>query len=468
MSEQNINIFMEYIESIALDCIDIDKIIKAIKQYEINLDDLTEKQILIILSNLNDYNFINKLDIKIIEWEFANLKLSDIIKSEILHNCILTNNLEIVEYLSITDLHCKYLLNKIHYNIFAQVCFNDYLDMARFLIDYQNINIDKDIDIEKDKTKTKKIDINNMSLIHQPYDYNDILIESSIKGYLDIFIYIIEISNKFNKDYYRILLKDTIIRESLINNNPHITKWVIENWGIETNSLEYGFMSNLISIFEDCIIKNSIDSLKYIYDLIIAGEYIALEYKSSILDKLTVNVKRIFNIFNIKLKLTTMQYLFITFINNEYLEDNNYEFIKTIFENIFENILKKINNSPCDEETKLKLNWLASLSDGYTIVFNEYNIPILTILNKVMVAIKNNNILEACNLLSLESIDNQNLLLLGCNICLDKKNHSIITTCNHHFCLLCIYTWLYINKNNHCPYCRSTITLDTCKYYIDN
>ena len=109
MSEQNINIFMEYIESIALDCIDIDKIIKAIKQYEINLDDLTEKQILIILSNLNDYNFINKLDIKIIEWEFANLKLSDIIKSEILHNCILTNNLEIVEYLSITDLHCKYL-----------------------------------------------------------------------------------------------------------------------------------------------------------------------------------------------------------------------------------------------------------------------------------------------------------------------------------------------------------------------
>jgi hypothetical protein len=41
-----------------------------------------------------------------------------------------------------------------------------------------------------------------------------------------------------------------------------------------------------------------------------------------------------------KLKLTTMRYLFTTFMNNEYLEENNYAFIKNIFENVFENTNK--------------------------------------------------------------------------------------------------------------------------------
>ena len=202
MSTHNIKAFLEYIENIETNSsdIDIDKVIKIHKQYKINLDDLTENQILIILANLNVYknaniantantskntnitnitNIINnKLNIKIIEWEFKNLKLSDIIKSEILHNCILSNNLEIVEYLSQTDSYCKQLLNQMHFNIFAQVCYNGYLDMAQFLIDYQTKNIDKNIDI-----------VNNRSLINQPYDYNDILTDVAIKGHLDIFIY---------------------------------------------------------------------------------------------------------------------------------------------------------------------------------------------------------------------------------------------------------------------------------------
>ena len=54
-----------------------------------------------------------------------------------------------------------------------------------------------------------------------------------------------------------------------------------------------------------------------------------------------------------------------------------------------------------------------------------------------------------------------------CDICLEKKNHCIITTCNHHFCLSCIYKWIITNQNEYCPYCRGNIKLESSKYYID-
>ena len=64
MSKHNIKVFLEYIENIETNSsdIDIDEVIKKHKQYEINLDDLTENQILIILANLNVYKN-NKLNI---------------------------------------------------------------------------------------------------------------------------------------------------------------------------------------------------------------------------------------------------------------------------------------------------------------------------------------------------------------------------------------------------------------------
>lgn len=442
MSKQKIKLFLEYIESIETSSLDINEIIKAHKQYEINLNDLTETQILIILANLNDYKPMhptnNKINIKIIEWEFDNLKLSNIIKREILHNCIITNHLDIVEYLSRRDLHCHDTLINIHFNIFAKVCCDGYLYMAKFLIDYQN----KDID--------------NGSLIHQPYDYNDILINASIKGHLDILIYIIEISNKFHKDYYSFSLKISIIRESLVNNHPNITKWIIETWGIENSSY-------IISIFPDCIIKNAVESLKYIHKLIKYYKYGSLQYKSSTLKILYVNVKKIFEQFNIKLNLITLQYLFNTFIKkaNVYLEKNNHLIIKKIFENI--------EYTPCEEETKIKLKWLVSLSDKYELTFNECNFAKLTILTPLVIKISNNNIIEACNLLGLKKLQDTEIIdLQDCNICIDKKNHSIITTCNHHFCLNCIYKWIITNQNKYCPYCRGNITLEASKYYIEN
>lgn len=462
-TQENINAFIKYIETYSLD---INKIIKAYQQYEINLDNLTEKQIIIILANLNDYKHIknksdsNKLDIQIIEWEFEHLQLSNIIKSDILHNSILTNNLEIVEYLSNTDLHCKHILENIDFNIFAKVCSYGYLDMTKFLINYQQKIINIDNNINRHST-------HNLSLIQQPKDYNDIIILVSRKGYLDVLIYIIEISNKFNKDYYRHLLKEHIIKESLINNHPHITKWIIETWQLEYNY----FISILISIFQECIINNSINSVIFIYNFISSTNQLSLfdnVLNNNSLHILKEKALNIFNIYNIKLNLVILQYLFDTFIKNDninYLEQNDHELIKKIF--------KTIKYSYCNNKIiKDKINWIVSLSDKYEIIFDENNIPKLTILNPIIIAIRNNNIIEACQLLGIKKINLLNLhnsiISLECNVCLDNKYYSIITTCNHYFCLNCIYEWLIINTHTICPYCRQHIVLETSTYYIHN
>ena len=404
-----------------------------IKDNNIILEDLTDKYISKIISTINQNLFQN---IDLIQWEFKNLNISNNMKYNILQDAILDNHLEIVEYLSISDTYCKSQLEILHYNIFYVICSKGYLDMAKFLIDYQYNN-----------------DLENSSLIKKIYDYNDIILEAASNGFLDMLKYFITISNKFNKDYFRLLLKQNIIRVALTNNHINITQYIIDIWGIEECP------TYLIEIFQDCIIKNCLNAIKFIHNIAKA------QCSDNYFTMLVNNAKLMFKNNNINLTLPTLEYLYITFMNIDDIEENNHDLIKNIFIYLNNDIYTTANNNTIYfENLKIKLIWFSSLSDKYTIVFDDtYTTPPrLTITCPILQAIRSNNILEACNLLNLNQItieDNTNYDF-DCNICLDNKNHSIITTCNHHFCLNCIYEWLIINGNTKCPYCRSDISME--------
>lgn len=409
-----------------------------IKDNNIILEELTDKCICKIISTINDNSTINNKfanNIELIKWEFENLNISENMKYNILQDAITGNHLDVVEYLSITDTHCKKELETIHYNIFYTVCYNGYLDMAKFLIDYQYNN-----------------NLENSNLITKIYDYNNVIIAAAKKGFLDILIYLIELSNKFNKDYYRISLKENIIRNSLINNHIHIAQWIIDNWGIEE------YPTYLIQIFKDCIAKNVVESI------IFMSQHAIQQCSYIYNNALKQTAKMMFHNHHINLDLPILQHLYTTFMTVRDIEQNDHTLIKHIIGWI-DNYITLIEPISL-ENIKLKLIWFVSLSDKYTITFYENNLypPKITILCPIVQAIRDNNILEACKLLNLNIITNtedNKPSEYDCTICLDKKNHSIITTCNHQFCLNCIYEWLVINRNSKCPYCRSTISIET-------
>jgi hypothetical protein len=235
------------------------------------------------------------------------------------------------------------------------------------------------------------------------------------------------------------------------------------------------------------VLKNYIDTAKYIHELILSSS-------SYYIDILENNARNIFYILNTYLDLDTMKYLYNEFMQDENIEKNNHEFIKNVFKD-FNNInyvnytYANIDNTDNTDNTNttdttdttnsnllLKLSWLVSLSNKYEMTVNENGYARLTIISNVLSAIRNNDILEACKLLNLNKIiiNSSETLSLECNICLETKKHCIITPCNsnnsynsyHNFCLPCLYEWLITNTHVNCPYCRSNISLETCKYYI--
>jgi len=245
-------------------------------------------------------------------------------------------------------------------------------------------------------------------------NFNDIILEVAKKGHLEIIKYLFELNEKYSKDYYRINHIENIIITSLQNNHPTIAEWAL-NTLTPSPPLSTTLDRMVKSIFQECIITNSLNATRFI-------------------------------------------------------EEDDCKFIKTVSIDLkkYKNIISRIDTKLA---TKEKLEWLSTLSNKYEIVFNTNNDARITILTPVILAIRNGYILEACKLLNFTpqtdfQLQEYSNMEWECNICLDTKLHSIITSCNHQFCLVCIYEWLVVNGNRQCPYCRDNVILEECKYYI--
>lgn len=66
---------------------------------------------------------------------------------------------------------------------------------------------------------------------------------------------------------------------------------------------------------------------------------------------------------------------------------------------------------------------------------------------------KLNNILSCNKCGNIKKVEN----IIDCSICLTNKS-TIITICNHQYCINCINKWLLLKDN--CPYCRRELCND--------
>lgn len=460
MTKENFKYFLDVCNSRSLNLIK-----QSVKDNNIILDELTERQIIKIISIINYKNNAtnnatnNIISLHLLEWEFQNLRIPDVAKVEILNDAILDNHLEIVQYILNNKLNTpQYQFN---YNIFGTICFRGFLDMAKLLIDYYINAITNDI-------------VNVKFNFNFNFNFNDIILEVAKKGYLEIIKYLFELNEKYSKDYYRIKHIENIIITSLQNNHPTIAEWVLNTF-TASPPLSKTLDRILKSIFQECIITNSLNSTRFIYSLYNTDN--TNESNGKDLEVLKILGVAIFNIYNIRLDLSMLQYLFATFLISSDIEKDDCKFIKTVSIDLerYKKIHSRIDTKLA---TKEKLEWLSTLSNKYEIVFNTNNDARITILTPVIIAIRNEHILEACNLLHLTRINttttttntittiNVQMYKWECNICLYTKSHSIITSCSHQFCLPCIYEWLVVNGNRQCPYCRDNIILEECKYCI--
>jgi hypothetical protein len=447
MAKENFKSFLDVCNSKSLNLIK-----KSINDNNIILDEFTERQIIKIISIINSKNNSNPISLHLLEWEFQNLRIPDVAKVEILNNAILDNHLEIVQYILNNKLNSRQY--QFDYNIFCTICCRGFLDMAKSLINYY-VNV----------IATTNSIING--IVNGIVNFNDIILEVSKKGHLEIIKYLFELNEKYSKDYYRINHIENIIIISLQNNHPTIAEWVLNTF-TASPPLSKTLDRMLKSILQECIITNSLNATRFIVSLY--NTYTNNETNEKDLELLKILGVSIFNIYNIRLNLSMLQYLFNTFLTTSDIEEDDCKFIKTVSIDLerYKNILSRIDTKLA---TKEKLEWLSSLSNKYEIVFNTNNDARITIITPVILAIRNGHILEACNLLHLNRINTTTTITTinvqcECNICLDTKSHSIITSCSHQFCLPCIYEWLVVNGNRQCPYCRDNVILEECKYCI--
>ncbi len=447
MAKENFKSFLDVCNSKSLNLIK-----KSINDNNIILDEFTERQIIKIISIINSKNNSNPISLHLLEWEFQNLRIPNVSKGEILNNAILDNHLEIVQYILNNKLNTYQY--QFDYNIFCTICCRGFLDMAKLLIDYYVNAI----------ATTNSI-VN--SIVNGIVNFNDIILEVAKKGHLEIIKYLFELNEKYSKDYYRINHIENIIITSLQNNHPTIAEWAL-NTLTPSPPLSTTLDRMVKSIFQECIITNSLNATRFIYSLYNTDN--DNESNEKDVELLRILGVSVFNIYNIRLDLSMLKYLFNTFLTTSDIEEDDCKFIKTVSIDLkkYKNIISRIDTKLA---TKEKLEWLSTLSNKYEIVFNTNNDARITILTPVILAIRNGYILEACKLLNFTpqtdfQLQEYSNMEWECNICLDTKLHSIITSCNHQFCLVCIYEWLVVNGNRQCPYCRDNVILEECKYYI--
>lgn len=419
--------------------------------------------------------------------------------TETFNNAILDNQIEQVKDLLANNSKYATQLIQIEYNIFAKLCCKGYLDIVKFIIDYQYNNLCNNQSNENNANENKSANEGKM-LIHHYSDYNDIILEVAKNGHLDVIQFLFEISEKFNKDYYRLRIIENIIINALQNNHSEIADWIFNNiYNYQYNNITLNCMMK--SMFQECIINNANKSVKFIYEFYYKQLYDNANDNANANNIYNVNgienisllennikilktlAKAVFYVYNIRLELPMLQFIYNTFMESKDIEKNDNKLIRTIFAEL-DNYINTLRitlsylitpsriSSRINTIIREKLIWFDTLSNTYEITYSN-NIPKLSVKNPILSAIRNNDILEACNLLNISQIEptpeyideNNNQSLWKCNICLDMKRHSIITKCNHKFCLECIYEWVIQNDNVHCPYCRDNIILAECKFY---
>jgi len=54
-----------------------------------------------------------------------------------------------------------------------------------------------------------------------------------------------------------------------------------------------------------------------------------------------------------------------------------------------------------------------------------------------------------------------------CYICCKNHHHMYTNTCNHSVCYNCLFSWIFEEKNNSCPFCRKNIDVASLSAYYN-
>ncbi len=390
--------------------------------------------------------------------------------------------------------------NKIN---FCKVIFINYQKYIKEAETEEN-NDEENEDEEKEENNPQKINI-FLNLQHQHY-YSKLLCHSN-KLYNNILKWLFLISN-FNLNYRGYLID--LIEYLCELNNYELLKWLynevitiynkddtVEPFYINDSILSYCVKQNFIKVVDFLVTKHLLKSThnyNYLLTLQKCAYYackhnlikiihildkkhkMLLECNDNYLSNISsddnnvtnINKKNIFSITHTQLYKITLSFIRLYETSTK---KSVYENLITIYKILYENNQKiifiekedRIFKILCEYDVLNVLNWLLSKFKFYNIyrtIINDLDpmvelktiiIPMIDYKNLDYLLI-NDKWLELSEKYNMKIIIRQEIST--CNICFEQKNNCI-SKCEHQFCFCCIYQWL--EKNNDCPYCRSTI-----------